>query len=278
MTRQHAAMSGFTLVELAIVLIIVALLTGGMLMSLSAQQENSARKENEQRMAAIQEALMGFAAANGRLPCPDTDLDGAENRQSNPVQNNTPDMGKSTVTTICSNVEGGIPFQDLGITRSDFWGSRFRYRVTGDFAKTEKIYDSLGGSGNLIATNHFTLSTPGDIIINQRGDNPGTAGIIEQKFPVALTTKAAAVVISHGPNRMGSITEDGVNMPAPNANSDELINATNGTTKYSRIRTPASDTCDDGSEGVAFCEFDDIVVWLSPNILYSRMIAAGRLP
>ena len=25
-------------------------------------------------------------------------------------------------------------------------------------------------------------------------------------------------------------------------------------------------------------EFDDIVVWLSPNILFNRMIAAGRLP
>ena len=25
-------------------------------------------------------------------------------------------------------------------------------------------------------------------------------------------------------------------------------------------------------------EFDDIVAWLSPNVLYNRMIAAGRLP
>jgi len=25
-------------------------------------------------------------------------------------------------------------------------------------------------------------------------------------------------------------------------------------------------------------EFDDLVTWISPNILYSRLIAAGRLP
>ena len=25
-------------------------------------------------------------------------------------------------------------------------------------------------------------------------------------------------------------------------------------------------------------EFDDLVTWISPNILYNRMISAGRLP
>lgn len=25
-------------------------------------------------------------------------------------------------------------------------------------------------------------------------------------------------------------------------------------------------------------EFDDIVVWLSPDVLYNRMVAAGQLP
>ncbi len=25
-------------------------------------------------------------------------------------------------------------------------------------------------------------------------------------------------------------------------------------------------------------EFDDLVTWISPNILYNRLIAAGRLP
>jgi hypothetical protein len=27
-----------------------------------------------------------------------------------------------------------------------------------------------------------------------------------------------------------------------------------------------------------FCEFDDIVAWISPSILVSRMVSAGKLP
>jgi len=30
--------------------------------------------------------------------------------------------------------------------------------------------------------------------------------------------------------------------------------------------------------GAATSEFDDIVTWLSPNILFNRMVVAGKLP
>ena len=61
---------GFTLVELAIVLIIVTLLTSGLMMSLMAQQEMMASAETQRRLNEARDALLGFAAANGRLPCP----------------------------------------------------------------------------------------------------------------------------------------------------------------------------------------------------------------
>ena len=35
--------------------------------------------------------------------------------------------------------------------------------------------------------------------------------------------------------------------------------------------TPAQDTATNG-------EFDDLMIWLSPNILFNRMVAAGKLP
>jgi prepilin-type N-terminal cleavage/methylation domain-containing protein len=70
MTRFLSRSSGFTLVELAMVLFIVSLLIGGLLMPLSAQNEVRGRQETDRALANIREALIGFAAINGRLPCP----------------------------------------------------------------------------------------------------------------------------------------------------------------------------------------------------------------
>jgi prepilin-type N-terminal cleavage/methylation domain-containing protein len=70
MTRFLSRSSGFTLVELAMVLFIVSLLIGGLLMPLSAQNEVRGRQETDRALATIREALIGFAAINGRLPCP----------------------------------------------------------------------------------------------------------------------------------------------------------------------------------------------------------------
>jgi len=52
------------------------------------------------------------------------------------------------------------------------------------------------------------------------------------------------------------------------AGVDEFDNA-NGSVRFmSRVRT----TLTGGTGG----EFDDIVIWISPNVLFARMIAAGR--
>ncbi|RIK16052.1 MAG: type II secretion system protein, partial [Anaerolineae bacterium] len=71
---------GFTLAEMAVVLVIVALLIAGMVLPLSAQQDIRARQETEKTLNDIRDALVGFAVANGRLPRPATSaVNGAEN-------------------------------------------------------------------------------------------------------------------------------------------------------------------------------------------------------
>ena len=62
--------SGFSLVELTIVLVIVALLSGGLMFGLSGQRDQIQNKEARQQLETIREALIGYAMANGRLPCP----------------------------------------------------------------------------------------------------------------------------------------------------------------------------------------------------------------
>ena len=131
---------GFTLVELAIVLVIVGLLLAAFLGPLRAQIELRNISETRNNLSEIKDSLMGFAlshpAADGRpfLPCPDTDGDGAENRIGN----------------VCAQPVGGLPFSNLGVNATDSWNNRFIYRVTPAFS------NSLTG---------FTLNSVGDITL-----------------------------------------------------------------------------------------------------------------
>src|SRR5437762_13518430 len=61
---------GFSLVELAVALAIIALLLAGALIPLSTQVEVRNVADTQRRIESIREAILGFAQANGRLPCP----------------------------------------------------------------------------------------------------------------------------------------------------------------------------------------------------------------
>src|SRR5256885_1341589 len=98
-TRHPQAVSGFTLVEIAIVIFILTLLLGTFLVPLSAQVNQRAQSDVRKQMADIHDALLGFVAARGYLPCPDTDNDGIEDA---PGGN-------------CAASEGNLPWVTLGI-------------------------------------------------------------------------------------------------------------------------------------------------------------------
>ena len=66
MIRQR----GFTLLEMAVVLVIVGLLLGGLLNSLGALQAHQREEQTRHDLEEIREALITFAVVNKRLPCP----------------------------------------------------------------------------------------------------------------------------------------------------------------------------------------------------------------
>ena len=79
-----------------------------------------------------------------------------------------------------------------------------------------------------------------------------------------LSDGAVAVVYSLGNNAAtGGTGSDESNNPNPNTS-----------VAADRVFISHEPTAAGSTSG----EFDDIVTWLSPNILYNRMIAAGRLP
>ena len=199
---------------------------------------------------------------------------------------------------------GVVPWATLGTPEFDAWGRRFSYRVAYVFADAiaDATYASAGQPVTCIPTvdpaipaptlASFTLCSQGDITVNTRKEADPSA-----HTETALASNQAAVIISHGRNGYGAYTARGTKdaVPqtdangdgVPDTNADETANANpNSTTFYSRppTRDPTSyfgvgAACSDAPSGSSpFCEFDDIVVWISPSTLVARMVSAGRLP
>jgi prepilin-type N-terminal cleavage/methylation domain-containing protein len=262
---------GFTLVELAVVIAIVALLLGALLMPLATQHQLRKNKEAERELREIKEALIGFAVANGRLPWPDTSF--------TPTGQET--FPASPVALPCAVCEGYLPWQTLGTAPTDPWGRLYLYRVSSEFA-----FQVQTGQPAPVAE-QFDMLDEGTISINTRGDNPLLGGGGEQKEDIVLTNDAAAAVVSLGHNGAGGLLLDGSTIPQAAPGTDEDINTDvvanplpPPTPQFytRRITQPTSGACSDTVEGPTFCDFDDLVIWIPRVVLINRMVEAGRLP
>lgn len=229
---------GFTLAEMAVVLVIVALLIAGMLLPLSAQQDIRARQETEKTLNDIRDALLGFAVANGRLPRPAVSAaDGAE-------------AAACGSDAACS---GFIPWAALGVKKLDGWGKLIRYSVTPAYANAA-----------------ITLAAVANRTVQTR-DSAGTAVYLAGQAACSTANQCVpAIIFSQGKNNWGT-TDAGVALPDASAtNADEDANDAGPTNYFSRLAS--TDTAATGGE------FDDMAIWLPTTILVNRMITAGKLP
>jgi|CXWL01.1.fsa_nt_gi prepilin-type N-terminal cleavage/methylation domain-containing protein len=210
-TKTYLTQTGFSLVEMAIVLTIVGVLLAGLLPTLSSQVDQQRRNETQKYMSEVRDALLGYAVAKGYLPCPDTNGDGLENRPC-----------KASDTQQF----GTLPYQDLGVANKDAYGNALVYGVTKAFADTAPT---------------FNLTTPSvmDVCVT-------TACV----FSTKLANNVVAVIASSG-------------VRATSADETENLNNTNN-------NFVSHDLVQNG--------YDDLVIWLSPNTLFNRMVAAGKLP
>ena len=268
---------GFTLAELAIALVIVGFLLASTLIPLSTQIEVRSVSDTRRTMDDIKDSIIGFAQANGRLPCPADPalLSGAAG------------AGAERATCTLANQVGVVPWATLGTPELDAWGRRFTYRVASIFADpiASATYASAGQAITCTPPTNpaipaptlasFTLCSQGDVTVYTRDPN-------NHATTTTLAGAAAAVIISHGKNGRGAALPAGLppSRLVAAAGTDEFANhnfSTAPTSYYSRDPTPSASTCNDTS-GTVFCEFDDIVTWISPSTLVARMVSAGRLP
>ena len=243
------ACRGFTLVELAMVLMIVGLLLGGLIVPLSAQMDQRRTTETQKTLEEIKEALTGYAVINGQLPCP-ADPAIATGSAGAGVARTPPCTG--------ANSTGVVPWATLGTSETDGWGNRFTYRVSSDFA------DALGSTfgKDKDGNNCIPVSTP--LQSTFALCSAGTLNVLATSGGTNIAIQVPAVLISHGKNSAGAYTQSGAQIPA-SGNADEAENS-DGDADSNYVSHTATPT------------FDDLVVWMPNSILLNRMVTAGKLP
>lgn len=194
-SRRHPSdrcrCKGFSLLEMAVVLMLLGLLLGGGLSLASGQIASQRLQQTGQTLQDAVSSLRGFAAfSGGRLPCPDSEppFDGVE------------DVDSASGACRSPLAEGWFPHVSLGgVGGTDSWGHRLRYHVVADAARTH-------ATGNPIASLRICR------VLGQTGHCQGleASGVL-------------AVVLSHGANGHGGLEQ----LPhgGPPAGRDESANA-----------------------------------------------------
>jgi len=174
-TLKTLTISGFSLIEMAIVLVIIGLLLGGLLTPLGTQQEIRNIKDTQQILDETLLALYGYAYSNGgRLPCPDTNGDGLEDTAAN-----------------CARREGDVPWSTLGTHSGDsFRGNRLGYRIDATLNHHAPIFCNTATPATMDICTDNTCAT-------------------------TLTGVAALVIWSHGKNGFGATNAQGGTNTAP---------------------------------------------------------------
>ena len=213
--RRHA---GFSLLELALVLVVLSLLASGALPLLSGQREIAARQEAQRLLDQVRDSLLGFALSTGRLPC--AAAPGGDGRED------------------CSREHGVLPWATLALPARDPWGQQLTYYAHARF--TQVPADPLASAIGLDSSGNARIKASHD-----------ASGELADSLPL--------VVVCHGQRAAGG-WRDGRQIAGASGNEAENADAD----LIFIHRDPGPD-------------FDDLLLWISPAILKSRLAAVGRL-
>jgi|GEM_PF-2099285 len=111
---------GFSLVEIAVVLVIVGLIVGGGVSSYNAFVDNAYQNSTDSKLIQTKRAILDYVKVNYYMPCPAADDSGDENRAANGT---------------CTTVKGFVPYNAIGRSRaesSDDYSNVFAYGINED--------------------------------------------------------------------------------------------------------------------------------------------------
>lgn len=242
---------GFTLIELALVMIIGGMLITAMSSALFIYMKKTQINTTVQRIDQIDESLQLFLSLNGRLPCPaplDAAIDTVEFGVE--ISNNCSAAGVIPGTIRLNTGRGGrivrigaVPTRTINLPdnhSSDAWGQRYTFVISEALA-TPGTYNRQEGAIFINDSTNNSLITP--------------------------TGSAHYVIISHGKNGLGATTINGVaGLPCDNATL-EGENCNNDSIYRNSLLTSAANNAN---------TFDDHVVFRA-NSLFGNEIPPGAV-
>ena len=290
MTRSR----GFTLIEMAIVLVIITILIGGLAMPLSAQIQARRIAETSKTLDEAKEAIIGYAmshSTSSQCNCIYHPADyGVVSSTTCPSTVSCPVIAPPSTDTIIpltltrhylpcpDKLDDGNP-----ATTNDGDGIE-ETRVGGVCPQSEGylpwatlgtgIQDAWGNHLRYAVTDAFSNSAGfsntdvGDLQIcdssaNTGASDCGASGNVAANVPLVL--------LSHGPNGWGARNVNGTTLANPSSNNEKENANTSNNDKEFVSRAPSSAN---GPAG----EFDDLVKWISADQLRGRICPAGGCP
>jgi prepilin-type N-terminal cleavage/methylation domain-containing protein len=259
--------AGFTLVELAIVMFIIAMLFVFTMPVSTSLLNNQRRDITKIKMKTVEAALANYVAVHKRLPCP---ADGASTAgvelRAGAIINGvaadfTVDCAANTGTPANTNQQTGVvPWVTLGLTRADVldgWENQMTFRVAFGLTQANALDMSACDPAGTADTTPSGVSPlpPVNTVINVNVCNAaltctgtGTACSKPQMFLAnkgftvvdgadlkildpSIYTGAAYILISHGDNGVGAFTNSQLLLTSPliGANGPlEALNHNNG--------------------------------------------------
>ena len=255
---------GFTLIEIAVVLIILTLITGGLVSFLNVQLTNQRITTTKANEAAIKIALTNFIALNNRLPCP-----AIPNLAPGAAGYGREAPAKPSACTglpIDPVVTGIVPWITLGISSdaaSDGYTNRFTYQVVlaaTSTSLTPQTVSGIRGTISLHSSGPGVLGEPPTVPNGNQTNDCGTTGT-----GIPNPCAAVAILISHGRNGLGAFSDQGIPQAAA-IGPDEQEN-TDGNSRF--VVKTFSDSPTN--------PYDDIILALTPNDLLTPLTQGGVL-
>ena len=249
---------GFTLVEMAVVVAIMAVLMAMGLATATSVMQNTQRTATKEKLAFAKDALIAYFLTNKQLPCPDTGSN---------VGNTGRDGLENRTAGNCTAGIGTVPYLSLGISRSqalDGYGNFITYRL------------------DTVQNWHLTATFPApsvpppvppavpDCLINGITTNP--VGLtVNSAVAIPDVKVAAAVLISHGANGWGAWNQGNTNA------SQNIAPVTPAEFANTQLNSAATDAYRNYVYSDAVADpFDDIVQFFTAAELTMVAVKVGK--
>lgn len=180
----NARQRGFSLIEIALVLVIVGLALGGIMSAIGPQLENKKISDTQKTLEETKEALIGYAIINKRLPGPAT-------------------IASNGLAVACANevaCTGLIPWATLGVPKLDAWAKVIRYSVTPAYVNADIP------SSPPAATKTIRTRTGGVLV-----DEPPTVPVVvfsQGNANFGTTDSGGTIVNGAAPNNLDEISNN----------------------------------------------------------------------